>query len=147
MKKTSDNELKTYEDIIHLPHHVSNRRPQMTLADRAAQFSPFAAVVGYETAVKEAARYTDQRKELDEMEKAIIDNQLREIEVQLHHGFDVEIVHFQPDELKAGGKYSVKVGRIKKLDHYLREILMEDGTRIAIDQIYSIVNNPSKSHK
>ncbi len=147
MKKKTYNELKTYEDIIHLPHHVSSRRPQMALEDRAAQFSPFAAVVGHETAVKEAARNTDQRKELDEMGKAIIDDQLREIEVQLPNGFDVEVVYFQPDELKAGGKYIVKVGRIKKLDKYIGEVQMVDGTNIAIDEIYSIVNNSPKSYK
>jgi len=138
MKKKMHKELKTYEDIIHLPHHVSSRRTKMPIADRAAQFSPFAAVVGHETAVKEAARLTDQRKELDEMEKAIIDDQLREIEAQLPNGFDVEVVYFKPDELKAGGQYITKVGRVKKLDIYEREVLMVDGTRIEIDEIYSI---------
>jgi len=145
MKKNTSDELKTYADIIHLPHHVSSRRPQMALADRAAQFSPFAAVVGHETAVKEAARHTDQRKELDEMAKSIIDDQLREIEAQLPNGFDVEVVYFQPDELKAGGKYIAKVGRVKKIDVYIRKVHMEDGTTIAIDEIYSIVNNPTKN--
>lgn len=140
MKKRNE-----YDDIIHLPHHVSSTRPQMSISDRAAQFSPFAAVVGHETAVKEAARYTDQRKELDEMGKATIDDQLREIEEQLPNGYDVEIVYFQADALKAGGKYIVKVGRIKKFDQYLREIHMEDATRIPIHEVYSMKNNPSKS--
>ena len=147
MNKNTKNEMKTYEDIIHLPHHVSSKRPQMALADRAAQFAPFAAVVGHETAVKEAARHTDQRKELDETEKAIIDNQLREIEAQLPNECDVEIVYFQPDELKSGGKYITKVGRIKKIDKYTREVQIIDGTSIAITEIYSIVNNYTKSDK
>ncbi|MBI9014805.1 MAG: hypothetical protein JEZ08_21420 [Clostridiales bacterium] len=145
MKKKISNNLKPYEDIIHLPHHVSGRRPHMPLADRAAQFSPFAAVVGHETAVKEAARYTDQRKELDETEKAVIDDQLREIEAQLPNGSDVEIMYFEPDVLKAGGKYVVKVGKVKKLDMYLKEVHMEDGSCIEIDEIYRIVNKPPKS--
>jgi hypothetical protein len=145
MKKKMDNDLKIYEDIIHLPHHVSSKRPQMTLADRAAQFAPFAAVVGHETAVKEAARYTDERKELDEMGKAIIDDQLREIEAQLPNRRDVEIVYFQPDGLKAGGKYIVKVGKINKLDKYTGEVHMLDGTSIAINEVYSIVYNKPKS--
>lgn len=147
MKKKMYNELKAYEDIIHLPHHVSSRRPQMAIADRAAQFSPFAAVVGHESAVKEAARYTDQRKELDETKKAIIDDQLRDIEAQLPNGFDVEILYFQLDELKAGGKYIVKFGKVKKLDKYTKEIHMEDGTSIIIDDIYSIVSNSPKSER
>lgn len=147
MKKKTYNELKPYKDIIHLPRHVSSKRTQMSLADRAAQFSPFAAVVGHETAVKEAARMTDRRKDLDETEKTTIDDQLREVESQLPNGFDVEIVYFQPDELKAGGKYIVQVGKVKKLDKYTREVLMVDGTRIAIEEIYSIVNNPTKSDR
>ncbi len=147
MKKKKDIELKAYEDIIHLPHHVSRTRPQMTIVDRAAQFAPFAAVVGHEHAVKEAARYTDQRKELDEMEKYIIDDQLREIEAQLPNRFDVEVVYFKPDEFKDGGKYILKVGAIKKLDIYLREVQMVDGTRIAIDEIRSIVQKKPQSDK
>lgn len=138
MKKKMFDELNPYEDILHLPHHVSHRRPQMSSANRAAQFAPFAAVVGHETAVKEAARNTDQRKELDEMKKVIINDQLREIEAQLPNGFDVEIVYFKPDVLKAGGKYIAKVGGVKKIDVYTKEVLMADGTKIEIDQIYSV---------
>jgi hypothetical protein len=147
MKDKMHKELEIHKDILHLPHYVSSRRPQMPIADRAAQFSPFAAVVGYENAVKETARHTDQRKELDEMEKAIIDDQLREIEAQLPNGFEVEVVYFKPDALKAGGKYITKVGSIKKLDIYERELLMLDDTRIAIDEIYSIVNDSSEPDK
>ena len=135
------NKLNTYEDIIHLPHYVFNRRPKMDILDRAAQFSPFSAVVGHESIVKEAGRYTDLRKELNETRKSIIDNQLRDIETQLTNKFDVEIVYFQADELKTVGKYIVKVGRVKKFDIYLREIHMEDNTRIIIDDIYNIIRN------
>lgn len=146
MKKETDHETKSYDDIIHLPHHVSGKRPQMSMADRAAQFSPFAAVVGHEKAIKEAARRTDQRKELDEMEKVIIDECLREIEAQEPNKFDVEIEYFQPDEVKAGGKYLIKVGQVKKFDKYVREVEMADGTRIAIDEISRIVNHSPKSY-
>jgi hypothetical protein len=132
-------ELKDYEDMLHLPHHVSSRRRIMAIKDRAAQFAPFAAVVGHGNAVKEAARYTQQRKELDETEKAIIDDQLREIEAQLPNKSEVELVYFKPDTLKAGGEYITKVGSIKKFDVYKKEVLMVDGTRIAIEEIYSIV--------
>jgi hypothetical protein len=111
----------------------------MPIKDRAAQFSPFAAVVGHGNAVKEAARCTDQRKELDETEKAIIDDQLREIEAQLPNKSEVSIVYFSPDALKAGGEYITKLGSIKKFDVYEREILMVDGTRIPIEEILSIV--------
>lgn len=138
MKEKSDKGKMKYEDIIDLPHHESNKRPKMSLADRAAQFSPFAAVVGHESAVKETARLTEQRRELDEMEKAIIDEQLRDIEAQLPHESNVKIVYFKPDALKSGGKYIVKVGKVKKLDVYLKEVQMEDGISIPIDEIFSI---------
>lgn len=146
MKNERHQDIKKYEDILDLPHHVSRKRPQMSLADRAAQFSPFAAVVGHEEAIKETARRTDRRKELDEMEKAIIDAQLRGIEAQLPNGFDVEIEYFQPDERKAGGAYLVKVGRVKKFDKYLREVHMVDDTRIKIDEISRIAINSSNLH-
>lgn len=136
-----NNELKEYEDILHLPHHVSSRRNKMSIKDRAAQFAPFAAVVGHGNAVKEAARYTQQRKELDETEKSIIDNQLREIEAQLPNSSEVEIVYYRPDALKSGGEYITKVGVIKKFDIYEKEVLMMDGTRIPIEEIYSIAKS------
>lgn len=138
MKKQVHRDSGTYKDILHLPHYVSNRRPHMPIVDRAAQFSPFAAVVGYDNAVKEAARVTDLKKELDEMEKAVIDDQLREIEARLPESSEVEIVYYKPDEMKAGGRYVSKVGKVKKIDTYEREILMEDGTVVAIEEIYNI---------
>lgn len=138
MNKKNNDAKQKYEAIIHLPHHVSSRRPKMSLTDRAAQFSPFAAVVGHEGAVRETARLTEQRRELDEMEKAIIDEQLREIEAQLPNGMDVKIVYFVPDELKTGGAYIAKAGKVKKLDVYLKEVHMKDGTRIPIEEILSI---------
>lgn len=141
--KRIDKDLKFYEDILYLPHYVSSSRPKMPIADRAAQFSPFAAVVGHETAVKEAARQTDQRKELDEMEKAIIDDQLRELEARLSENIEVEIVYFKPDELKTGGAYMTKVGNIQKFDTYEGEILMTDGMRIDINEIYSMTFSPT----
>jgi len=140
MKKKLDQDSKKYEDILDLPHHVSRKRPQMSLGDRAAQFSPFAAVVGHEEAIKETARRTDRRKELDEMEKAMIDAQLREIEVNLPNGSEIEIEYFKPDDRKAGGKYSIKTGRVKKFDKYLRQVIMTDGTRISIDEISRIAS-------
>jgi hypothetical protein len=132
-------ELKDYEDMLHLPRHESSRRHKMSIKDRAAQFAPFAAVVGHGNAVKEAARYTEHRKELDETEKAIIDNQLREIEAQLPNISELELVYFRPDVLKAGGEYITKLGSINKFDFYEKEVHMVDGTRIAIEEIYSIV--------
>lgn len=137
MKKNTV-KLEEYMDIIHLPHHVSEKRPQMAIINRAAQFAPFAAVVGYDDSVSEAARLTDQRRELDEMEKVLIDEKLRMVEDKLPEKTMVEIEYFREDERKAGGQYVTKVGCIKKIDVYLREIVMEDDLRIYIEDVYKI---------
>lgn len=130
---------KNYDDIIHLPRHVSRKRPQMPLEDRAAQFSPFAAVVGHEASVKEAARVTDEKRELDEAEKTVINEQLREVQVKMEGGVQVEIEHFQADPLKAGGQYIVSAGVVKKIDVYTGHIHLSDGTAIAIEDIVRVV--------
>lgn len=130
--------LEDYQDLLYLPHHVSETRPQMPIYDRAAQFSPFAAVVGHEAAVKEAARYTDQRKELDEMEKAIIDEKLREIDGGLRGDREVRMDYFVQDPMKAGGQYISHVGKVKTIDTYMGEVVFTDETRIAIREIYRI---------
>ena len=130
--------IEDYKDIIHLPHHVSKKRAKMAISDRAAQFSPFAAVVGHEAAIKETARNTDKRIELDEMEKAIIDEKLREIYSWLPKERQVEIVYFEPDIVKKGGSYLSKLGSVKKIDSYYREVVFTDRSKIAIEEIYSI---------
>jgi len=134
VKRTIDD----YRDIIDLPHHVSKTRAKMPLKDRAAQFAPFAAVVGHEAAIKETARYVDRKKELDEMEKSIIDEKLMEISSWLPDKREVEIVYFKPDKTKRGGEYVPKIGNVKKIDSYNMEIKFTDGFNIAIQDIYSI---------
>lgn len=133
-KRTIDD----YKDIIDLPHHVSKTRAKMPLKDRAAQFAPFAAVVGHEAAIKETARYVDRKKELDEMEKSIIDEKLNKINSWLPEKHEIELMYFKPDNAKRGGEYVSKIGYVKKIDTYNLEVLFADGTRIEIGQIYSI---------
>ncbi len=152
MRKYPSESENTYDDIIHLPHHVSCKRPQMPLEDRAAQFSPFAAVVGHEASVKEAARLTNEKRDLDESQKIIINEQLREIEAKIEEqiqvekefgseavsesGVDVEIEHFEADTLKSGGQYLVATGRVTKIDAYSHCVHMTCGKVIAIDNIF-----------
>lgn len=133
-KRTIDD----YKDIIDLPHHVSKTRAKMPLKDRAAQFAPFAAVVGHEAAIKETARYVDRKKELDEMEKSIIDEKLNKINSWLPEKHEIELMYFKPDNAKRGGEYVSKIGYVKKIDTYNLEVLFTDRTRIEIGQIYSI---------
>lgn len=136
--------LKKYEDIIALPRHISKKRPLMPIKDRAAQFAPFAAVVGHEKAVNEAARLTEARRELDPSEKVAIDRTLREVEARGFKDFDVDMVYFQEDHLKSGGEYIKKTGKIIKIDKYLRKIHMDEGTLVDLDEIFSLVIKPSK---
>lgn len=127
-----------YEDIINLPHHVSSNREHMSVHDRAAQFSPFAALTGFDGAIKETARLTDQRIELDEASKTILDEKLRIIQEQLSRQQKIELVYFQPDETKTGGAYISVMGTVKKIDGYERAVVMQDGTRIPIEEILDI---------
>jgi hypothetical protein len=127
-----------YDDIIYLQHHVSDNRVHMSIHDRAAQFSPFAALTGFDGAIKETARLTDKRIELDEAAKTILDEKLGIVQEQLSRQQEVEIVFFRPDERKAGGAYISRKGTVKKIEGYERVVLMQDGTRIQIEEIIDI---------
>ncbi len=128
----------SYDDIIHLPHHVSATHPQMPVADRAAQFAPFAALTGYESAVREAARLTDKRLELDESAKEALNKRLQIIATRLEDCLEISITYFQPDAKKDGGAYITAIGAVKKIDEYARFVAMTDGMVIPIDEIFSI---------
>lgn len=129
---------KAYEDIINLPHHVSTTRPRMSAIDRAAQFSPFAALTGYDSAIKETARLTDERVELDEYMKADLSDKLQIIANRLKEHPEITITYFQPDARKNGGTYVTASGTAKKIDEYERIVVMTDGTAIPVDKIISI---------
>lgn len=127
-----------YADIINLPHHVSTVHPQMTMVQRAAQFSPFAALVGYEDVIDETARQTDSKRELDETEKAELDRKLCVIESHLAEKPVVEIEYFIPDKTKAGGEYVFKSGAVVKILPVQRKLVLSDGTEIRIEDIVDI---------
>jgi hypothetical protein len=129
---------KTYDDIIHLPHHVSTTHPHMAAIDRAAQFSPFAALTGYDAAIKETARLTDKRVELDEAMKEALSNKLQMVAVRLKERPEIAITYFQPDGKKNGGAYVTVINKVKKIDVYERIVVMTDGKVIPIDEIISI---------
>lgn len=127
-----------YDDIINLPHYISKTRPQMSLHDRAAQFASFAALSGYDTAVKETARLTDTRLELDEYEKSALNDNLSLIADSLSVEPVVAVTYFLPDKKKAGGAYITSTGIVKKIDEYERVVIMLDGAKIPIEDIYKI---------
>ena len=132
---TEERDMHRYDDIIHLPHHQSGTRPHMSLHDRAAQFSPFAALTGYDAAVEEAARLTEQKLELSEEEKAAIGAKLTEIKEHIKERPEVTVTYFVPDERKAGGTYVTVTGTVRRIDEFERIVVMQDQSRIGIDDI------------
>ena len=129
---------RKYNEIMGLPHHVSKTRPQMPISDRAAQFAPFAALTGYDAAIKETGRLTDKRIELDVEALSALDMKYQLLMEALDDAPEVTITYFQPDERKAGGKYVSAVGAVKKIDDFERRITMQDGTKIPMDDVLSI---------
>lgn len=130
--------MKTYDDIINLPHHVSKTHPQMSVYDRAAQFSPFAALTGYDEAVLETARRTDSKVELSEYAADILSEQFQILEEHLDEAPEVSITYFVKDERKSGGAYVTLTGAVKKIDLYKRVLTMMDGCDIPMDDILEI---------
>ena len=127
-----------YEDIVDLPHHVSRKHPQPTMADRAARFAPFAAITGYEEMVLEEARITDDRIELDENSKAALNEKLNMILEFIDEQPEVSITYFEPDKRKAGGAYVTVTGTVKRSDDYEHLVIMTDGKKINLDDIYNL---------
>lgn len=125
-----------YADIINLPHHVSRKHPQMSMADRAAQFSPFAALTGHDAAITEAARLTDARPILDESVKQEISDLLQLASADSN--LVLNIVYFVPDTRKTGGTYMELTGRIKKLLPHEKLLIMDSGTRIPLEEIVDV---------
>ena len=127
-----------YDDIISLPHPVSKTHPPMPRAERAAQFSSFAALTGYEEIVAESARLTEARAELDRDALEALDGALRALAAEIETRPEAELRYFVPDEKKAGGRYETLRGRVKKIDEQASLLLLEDGTKIPLGEIASI---------
>ncbi len=127
-----------YDEIIHLPHKQSSTRPHMPVADRAAQFAPFAALVGYDEVVKEAARLTDSRRELSECALEQLNAKLNYIQEHLDEQPEVTITYFQADSKKFGGAYLTYTGIVMKIDDCEHTVQMQDGREIFIDDITGI---------
>ena len=127
-----------YEDIINLPHHVSKNRPHMSNYDRAAQFSPFAALKGYDDEIDETARLTDEKLELEGEKVADINEKLLLLKDTVRQRPIVKIVYFVPDDKKSGGAYKTVQASVKKLCEYERKIALDNNVTISFDDIFSI---------
>ena len=127
-----------YDDIINMPHHVSDKHPRMPLIDRAAQFSSFAALTGHDDAIEETARLTDKKIELDENTKELLDMRLMMIREHMAEKPKVTFTYFEPDDKKSGGAYVDVTGIVKKINDFEHKIILCDGIEILIDNIVDI---------
>ena len=136
-----------YDDIIHLPRHVSKRHPQMSLYNRAAQFAPFSALTGYGEAIAETARQTNPKIEMMEDDRQLMDRKLLLLTNHLEEEPTITITYFQPDGRKSGGQYLTITGVVKAIRTNERIIMMKDRTKISIDTIVGLegeVFSPTK---
>lgn len=127
-----------YEDIINLPHHVSKKHPQMSLEARSAQFAPFAALTGFEDIIEETARITDEKLDINEELKVILDNKLKSIINNISNRPKIICTYFIHDEKKNGGSYKTIQEKVKKIDEIEKKIIFENGTEISISNIIEI---------
>lgn len=124
-----------YDDIIHLPHPTSNKHPRMSIQDRAAMFSPFAALSGHGAAIAETARLTDEKMELEEDTRAELDQKQAVLLEHIGEQPEVTVTWFQPDERKDGGTYRTATGQLKKIDEVERTLTLLDGTSIPLEDV------------
>ncbi len=129
---------KKYADIINMPHHVSPNRPRMSDTDRAAQFSPFAALTGYDSTVAEAGRLTDKKLNISEDMKTVLNEKMQMIFDYLDDKPFISVTYFVPDKKKSGGAYVTVSGVVKEISEYDRAIILTDKTSIPIEQICEI---------
>ena len=130
-----------YDDIIHLPHPTSSKHPRMPIADRAAIFSPFAALAGHSAAIAETARLTNQKAELDEDARAELDRRQAVLLEHIGQRPEVTVPKRKPDERKDGGAYVTTTGWLKKIDEIERVLVLTDGTRIPLEDVAGLESN------
>ena len=128
-----------YDDIKDKTRPLYPDLPPMPIHDRAAQFSPFAALVGYEDAVEETERLTDSRREMLEDEIAELNRQLGELQSRLRERPEIRVTYFTPDKKKDGGRYASKIGNARTIDQYSNAIVFTDGESIPVKDMYSVV--------
>ena len=131
-------ETHKYDDIIHLPHHVSDRRPGMSMYDRAAQFSPFSALTGYEEVIRETGRLTDASIELTDSSREKINEKLLILEQNSHIRPQVTVTYFAPDSRKNGGSYVTVTGQVKRVDSYDQVLRFTDDREIPMEAIKTL---------
>lgn len=138
--------MNNYEDIINLPHHVSSKRPQMSKEQRASQFAPFSALTGYEDAIKETARLTNRKIEVDDGLREVLNNKLNIIEENIKYKPEVLITYFIQDKKKDGGEYNTINGIVRRIDAVNNLIIMEDKSKIDMKDVLNITCDIFKNY-
>lgn len=127
-----------YDDILNLPHHVSSTRPHMSIHDRAAQFSPFAALTGYDDTVKETARLTDEKQELTADRINDLNQKIAFLNENAEERPQITVEYFIPDGKKSGGKYVILSGEFRRIDEYNHNMVFTSGEEIPLNDIFEI---------
>lgn len=130
--------MNKYDNIINLPHHVSKTRKPMSLYNRAAQFAPFAALTGYDDAIKETARLTEQKIELSDELKNMLNQKIKLIIENIKLQPEVAITYFVKDKTKSGGFYKTISGKVKRIDEVEKFLLLTDKTKINLNDINNL---------
>ena len=131
--------MRNYDDIINLSRPQYHDLPPMSIHDRAAQFSPFAALVGYDAAVEETARLTDSRREMEEDEINELNRQLSELNKRRSERPRIRVTYFIRDRKKEGGRYASKIGNARTIDQAENRIIFTDGEFVPVKDMYSVV--------
>ena len=129
---------RNYDDMINMPCPTSPRHPRMPRADRAAQFAPFAALTGYDAAIDETGRLTDQKIDISEDMREKLDLKQNFLADIIDEQPEISVTYFAPDKKKSGGAYVTVNGRLKQIDEYEQLIILTDGKKIPIQEVYSI---------
>lgn len=128
-----------YDDIINMPRHISKKHPQMSLEARSAQFAPFAALTGFDEQIQETSRITNERKELNEEIKEILNVKLKKIQEKIKAKPGITVTYFIQDLRKNGGKYVTVTGKVRRIDENKQLIILEDKTEIPVEDVVEIL--------
>ena len=130
--------MNEYDDIINLPHYQSTKHKHMSNYQRAAQFAPFAALTGYDAAIDETARLTNEKLELSEEQQDYLNEQIQLLIERISENPQANITYFVPDDRKSGGEYVTITGNVRRVDDINREINFVDGMTVKIDDVWNI---------
>ena len=130
--------MGNYDDIINLPHYEPKHHPRMSMWNRAAQFAPFAALTGYDAAIQESGRLTDEWIDLGDSGNEELNRKMELLLSKISEHPHVTIDYFVPDEHKEGGSYQSYTGHVKCIDEYEHTIVMTDGKEIQLKMIINI---------